>query len=460
MALKVNGNYVIKRGKWYHYQRRTPAKFIDKFNQQHIQIALDTDSEVEAKARAKEFTKFLDDYLADIAINGEDTEQRIYNTGLKTLRMCGFKYKTSSEILNSKDKQDFINRINSAVGVPGINNKKAITGLIRKPDLFINDSLQAVEEHQKLKLVKKTPDELRKWRNPRIKAINNFVTVCGNLAVEKIGRSDILEFRRWWTDRIIHEDLTANSANKDFGYVKKAMRVASDNNMLDLPIEDLFKEINLKEAVKKERHPFPTKYIEDTLFKHKFKCETDELRLFTFVMADTGCRVSEITGLDAQNGDIVLDAEIPHIKIRSNKYRGLKTAPSTRDIPLVGSALYAMKELAVLNKSVGGGFKEYLGRADGLSAALNKYMVENNLRYSENTTLYSLRHSFEDRLQGVEPPEKVHCSIFGHKYDRERYGDGPTLEQKKKWLDKIAFKVEVMQVKACGKGVLTHPFPR
>ncbi|PCJ99968.1 MAG: hypothetical protein COA45_03910 [Zetaproteobacteria bacterium] len=441
MALKTNGDYICKRGKWFHYQRRTPKKFNEHFKQNHIQIALDTDSEIEAKARAKEFTRFLDDYLADIAVNGDDTDQKKYNIGLKTLRMCGFKYKTSTEIVTSKDKQDFINRINSAVKAPGVDNKKAITGLIKKPDLLIGNSLEAVIEHEKLKLAKKTPDEVRKWKNPRIKAISNFVAVCGDIAVENIDRSDTLEFRRWWTDRIIHEELTANSANKDFGYVKKAMRIASDNNMLDMPIEDLFKEINLKEGVKKERHPFPTDYIENTLFQHKYKCESEELRLFIFVMADTGCRVSELTGLDALGGDIILDTDIPYIKIRTNKYRGLKTAPSKRDIPLVGSALYAFEELARINKSVGGGFKEYLGRADGLSATLNKYMVENNLRYGENTTLYSLRHSFEDRLQAVEPPEKVHCSVFGHKYDRQRYGDGPSLEQKKKWMDKIAFKV-------------------
>ena len=96
--------------------------------------------------------------------------------------------------------------------------------------------------------------------------------------------------------------------------------------------------------------------------------------------------------------------------------------------------IYAFKEL-------NGGFKKYLGKSDTISATINKYLKENDLLPTDNVTLYSLRHIFEDRLTAVEPPEKVQSFIFGHKYAREKYGDGPSLEQKKKWMDKIAFNV-------------------
>jgi hypothetical protein len=71
---------------------------------------------------------------------------------------------------------------------------------------------------------------------------------------------------------------------------------------------------------------------------------------------------------------------------------------------------------------------------------LNGFLREHGLLPTDDHTVYSLRHSFEDRLSAVEPPEKIQSFLMGHKYRRERYGDGPTLNQKKDWLKKMCFK--------------------
>ena len=153
-----------------------------------------------------------------------------------------------------------------------------------------------------------------------------------------------------------------------------------------------------------------------------------------YAMIDTGARISELTGLDEKNGDIILHEDIPYIRIRNNSIRKLKTAQSERDLPLVGASLVAFQRL-------GGGFKRYLGKRELVSTTINKYFREKGLQPSENHSLYSLRHSFEDRLTAVEPPEKVQAILMGHKYIRERYGLGPSLEQKRFWLNKIAIKI-------------------
>lgn len=102
---------------------------------------------------------------------------------------------------------------------------------------------------------------------------------------------------------------------------------------------------------------------------------------------------------------------------------------------LVGASLYAFREL-------GNGFDRYYSKPDQLSANLNKYLRDHDLLPSENHTVYSLRHSFEDRLTAVEPPDKVQAALMGHRYDRPRYGDGPSLKQKLKWLQKITLDVD------------------
>jgi integrase len=75
-----------------------------------------------------------------------------------------------------------------------------------------------------------------------------------------------------------------------------------------------------------------------------------------------------------------------------------------------------------------------------LSATLNKYLWENDLRPTQDHTVYSLRHSFKDRLIAVEAPDSLIDSLMGHKTYKPRYGRGPSLELKLKFLEQIAFR--------------------
>jgi integrase len=86
------------------------------------------------------------------------------------------------------------------------------------------------------------------------------------------------------------------------------------------------------------------------------------------------------------------------------------------------------------------GFPRYREKADSLSALVNKFLENAELLPTDNHSLYSLRHTFEDRLTAVEAPEKIIATLMGHKWMRPRYGAGPSIEQKQKWLLKIAFK--------------------
>ncbi len=53
----------------------------------------------------------------------------------------------------------------------------------------------------------------------------------------------------------------------------------------------------------------------------------------------------EAIGLELE--DIVLDHEVPHVHVRKNKTRGLKTHHSERQIPLLGVSLIAAKEVVL-----------------------------------------------------------------------------------------------------------------
>ena len=152
-------------------------------------------------------------------------------------------------------------------------------------------------------------------------------------------------------------------------------------------------------------------------------------------MADSGARISELTGLDATAGEISLHGDIPFINIRPNKTRELKTPQSERVIPLVGSSLFAFQLMP-------NGFTNYATRPDGISNDIGKWFRDNNLLPTSKHTLYSLRHCFQDRLTAVEAPDKIQAELMGHKFYRPKYGAGSSLEQKHKWLNQMAFKID------------------
>ena len=63
--------------------------------------------------------------------------------------------------------------------------------------------------------------------------------------------------------------------------------------------------------------------------------------LLLYGMIETGCRPSELANLKPEN--IVLETDVPFIRIRPSEDRQLKSSSSMRDIPLVGVSLAAFK---------------------------------------------------------------------------------------------------------------------
>ena len=127
-----------------------------------------------------------------------------------------------------------------------------------------------------------------------------------------------------------------------------------------------------------------------------------------------------------------LDAPIPYLEVKPVG-RVLKTKSSQRELPLVGAALAAMKLRPM-------GFPRYGDKSSALSATLNKFVLENGLRPTKDHTVYSLRHSFKDRLVAAQAPDSTIDNLMGHASGKPRYGDGPPLELKLKFLESIAFK--------------------
>lgn len=427
--------YLKKRGKWYHFKRRIPKIFRHLYgDQDFVNAALKTDSQSVALERAhllnQELEKLWHQAASDEAVNIQSGMDR----AIMFARLSGFQYRSTEELAKG-DINKIVSRLMRLEDEePSAEQVSALLGHKNGTTYPISQANKDFIDFERLNLIGKNDDQLRKWANPRNKAVNNFIKVVGDKDVSLLTRSDILAFRQHWAERIKEDGLTANSANKDLSYVRQVLAYARDDKQHDINVAGLFERVRFTET-KATRPPFPTEFIQNKLLDlNNLGGLNTECRYFLFAMADTGARISELVGLDGQNNEIRLDTDIPHITIQPNTIRTLKTAQSERQIPLTGASLYAFQQLSE-------GFSHYLGKADLLSSTLNKYLDENELLPTSKHSVYSLRHSFEDRLTEVNTPDKIMAALMGHQYSRERYGKGPSLSLKKSYLDQICFDV-------------------
>jgi len=91
-----------------------------------------------------------------------------------------------------------------------------------------------------------------------------------------------------------------------------------------------------------ERDPLPDDILLAVRCRVMTRVRVSDLRLIWRLLQATGCRGAEITGLQIE--DVVLDHTIPHLWVRWNDQRQLKTKTSVRPIPLLGDSLVAAKE--------------------------------------------------------------------------------------------------------------------
>lgn len=424
----MSNKYIQKNGRLYWYIRHVPLHLRDAVGKKVVKISLKTDNELDALNKANRLTEEID-HLWDEAVKAESLiDNKRFARLVSLAKLHGFAYRTAEEI-TKESIETILQRIKVAkAGGKLVAN--AVLGTDEEPHPKISQCLDLYWKLTRDEQAGKTPDELRKWKNPRIKALNNLAACLQDREINQLCRADVVLFRSWWFDKIEEEELTANSANKDFTHCRIVLSTVADAYYPHLNVRALFNHIRLKGDGGK-RAPFTSEFIRDVLLNREKIKMGDELYLFLCVMAETGARVKEIIGLLPD--DIKLDSPIPHILIRKNGIRGLKTKNSQRAIPLTGYALEALQKIPE-------GFTHYRERGDNLSNTINKYMRENNIYPTTEHSLYSLRHSFQDRLTAIECPERVQADLMGHSIARPRYGDGAGLEQKIEWMEKIKLK--------------------
>jgi len=432
--------YLIERNGFYYYYRRVPKHLKPYEKRTYIKVSLKTKEKNVARKRAMIQNEAVERFWRELVTSPArpgDREDR-FREAVRAARLHGFVYRDISDIASNAELGEVVDRLlafkqSGASERDGSELRDALFGTASEAQILLSEAFAIFRPRCVDRLAGKTDHQIRKWENPRRLAFKNFIEAVGDKPISKVTRKDVLAFQEWWLERIRSDGVNAHTANKHFGYVKDILDtvfVACDIE----PAADaqaLFARVKLK-AADDSRRSYEASYVQDVLLDSGEPNGMNlEARAHVYFMADTGARVGELFRLLPE--DIFLEAEIPFIHIRANEKQGLKTAHSDRQIPLVGAALFAAQQFPQ-------GLSRY-SSADSASTQIHKFFRENRLNPTKDHSLYSLRHTFKDRLRDVQAPEEVIDNLMGHKSRGPKYGRGHILETKFEWLRRIAFDV-------------------
>jgi integrase len=429
-------DFLTRRNGSWHFVRRVPiefARFDGRGVVKHstrIKIANDRAGRRAARV-AEKFNEQLEVFWKGLSDGRPQDSLSSYDLARRRARALGFEYIENDQLVRQLPEAR-LERLEALVS-NGLTNdagaRTALLGTEKRRPFKLSKLFEQYEAATKGEVKDLSADQLRIWRNGRIRAVERFVEVAGNKLINEITTDDAIDYCEWWRERVTDDAVDAKTANKDIGQLSRMLKEMSIRRRLNLP--DIFKGLRLKGETERPRIPYDTDFIQKRLFaKDALAGLNEDARFVLYVVADTGLRPSEVVNL--QEDAIVLDTSIPYVRVLPDGRR-LKTEDSRREIPLVGTALAAMRQRPQ-------GFPRYRDKSSNLSATLNKYLLENELRPTKDHTVYSLRHSFKDRLIAVEAPDSLIDSLMGHKTYKPKYGKGPSLELKLKFLQRIALR--------------------
>lgn len=418
---------IFKRGSRYSVKFRVPKKYQAVEPRAHVVVALGTDSLTEARRLAMIAREECEARWADTL--NEPREARTERV-IELAGRIGVTYQTVQQLAEGPISTllERVERI-PANAAPSDAVTAALLGGVEPPRLKLSGLFEAFEELTRYDNRHKTSEQYRVWKVARERALNRFVEAVGDIPIDDVSRKHALSWRKQAEKRVLAGEVKADTVNKDFNYVSAMLNKVMDANEMNNVYP--FSKVSLKagkEAAASTREPVPETFIRSIILDpEKMAGLNEQARDILLVMLNTGARPSELINLMPRH--IMLDDEVPHVSIREEG-REVKNVPSIRDIPLVGVSLEAMKRHPE-------GFPSYFGRVTSWSNLANKYL--RNAGLPKPFTAYGLRHAFSDRLTQLNLTDRAIADAMGHGIQRERYGQGLLLKQRRDVLLKIAF---------------------
>jgi integrase len=432
----------ILRGKTWYLKRRVPARFASVEERAVLWESLSTDSySVAVQKYASVWLNYIEAWEARLAGRDGDAAEK-FRAAQQLASIRGFQFLAIDKLAQAP-LEEILQRVEASRRVDGTPDKviaSAVLGAVEAPKLRLSSLVEHVEELAAQDNRFKNSEQMRLWRSPRMRAVNNLIAAVGNdIEVASVGPAEARVHKKWWETRIKREGQSADTANKDFNYLSGMLsRFYDDLDHEDPPRPYAGVSIRDRHAKPARKQEVPVDWIVDKWFAEgAFDGLNAEARDILLISVETGCRQNEIYNLPASA--ICIDGPIPHLSVENelpdnpDERREVKNMPSHRKIPLVGVALTA----AMRHPQ---GFPRYRNKSS-YSAGVNKYLRENSL-LPAGVTIGGTRHTWESRMKRAGFDTDDRGELMGHslkqRRGREVYGDDMTL------ADRLAIAETVM----------------
>ena len=413
------GLHLKQKGRWWHYYRSVPREFADIERKPLISFSLRTSDFTEARRMAAEISVRLDQdwrtaKARGVSLCAQNAAER-YRAAAALQRSHGFEPKPALELTDS----ELLDRLRLLIlGQHSVPEQKAILGMTPEPQFSLSDAFDRFWGYIKDEWIRVSHDQQRVKRNIYLKAIRNFEEANGTLPFQQVERCHAVQFRAWWVERLKEKGLKPYTANREINSLRRMFGVNYDID--GLPTTNPFSGVRLKETAEVARIPLETAQIVALARPGALPRLHDDFVRLLRLLINTGMRPVEAIGLELD--DVVLNHEVPHVHVRKNAVRGLKTDHSERLLPLLGVSARAAEELVD-----NGGWGKRLGKNMYATSIINRAMRDSGLVTDKRQSLYSLRHWFQDQLTKRDVVDRAQAQLMGHKFQRPKYGYGKDL---------------------------------
>ena len=424
------GQHLKQRGRWWHYYRAVPRDFHDVEQRKLISFSLKTQDFSEAKLKAAQISLELEREWAEARARGvslvaQDLAER-YRAAADVQTTFGFVPKSAAAIPD----EELLDRLRLLLssGQPA-SEQRALLGLVEQPGLTMADAFDRFWEHIQDEWMRLSHDQQRVKRNIYLKAMRNFEAAVGKVGLYDLERCHALKFRSWWLERVKTEGLKPYTGNREINSLRRLVSVNFDIDSSEK--QNPFARVRLKDEAQVTRVPLEVDQIRAIIAPGALDGLHEDFQLLVRLLVNTGMRPVEAIGL--MPDEIVLDHEVPHVHVRKNAVRGLKTDHSERLLPLLGVSLDAARQLAAM-----GGWGKRAGKNMYATSIINRHFRESGLVTESRQSLYSLRHWFQDQLTKRDVVDRAQAQLMGHKFHRPKYGYGKDLAELRAIIEPFA----------------------
>ena len=313
---------------------------------------------------------------------------------------------------------------------------KALLGDLKKPPFCMSDALRVYFDQRAPELAAMSQKKIRRYRLNKESAINSLQQALGeDKTLASLTRSDARSLRDYFRGK----GLAISTVNKHVGTVATIWKVAAQDQELSSANPFIGHTITDPIHDRDKRNPLSPDEVAALLGRRSHM--NYELAAILSLLAYTGARIEEITGLCSNDFIRGNTTSIPHIILRPNKLRTLKTPGSRRSVPVLGQALRLLAALAE-GKSQDSQTPIFVGYSGdngptNASAALMKHLRAAGIE-DRKKAIHSLRHTVKQALRDGECPTDVSDAIQGHSSGdvSANYGSGHSLQVMQRWLEK------------------------